>query len=510
VTSRLIVRMTAPLVATSFLLLVVGVGAAWYIHQLQRRVSDELKANVSSLRAAYELVIALQDIRTLLDHYLLTGDQKYLKAVPPLRDKTEKWLAEAERWGTGTNEREMMRQARRGHEQFFAEMDQLTGKPVASLDRKIEELIKNVLVRKILEPTQEYLKQNAEESEESINENQVFARWLIGGLLLLGICGSAAGLMTGFGFARAFQRSLVQLSLPIRAAAGHLEEVVGPVTLSGSGDLHEMESVLRMIAQRVGAVVERLRQSEREVLRAEQLAALGQMAAGMAHELRNPLTSMKILVQAALAGERAADPLESANVGLGGRDLIVLEEEITRLERLIQSFLQFAKPPQLEKRTLDIRPLIDDAVRFVTARAASCATRIETSFPAEAVQAAVDAAQFRQVLLNLLLNALDATGSGGAVWVDLRDEADGWLRLRVSDNGTGLPAALGNQIFSPFITTKETGLGLGLSISKRIIESHGGEISAANRPDGGAVFTIRLPLHSHQLSAISPRPAAQG
>src|SRR5580693_8404055 len=107
--------MTAPVVAMSVLLLVVGVGAAWYVHHLQSRVSDELQANVSSLRAAEELVIALQEIRTLLDNFLLTGDRKYLDAVPPLRAKTEKWLAEAERWGTGAHEQAMMSTARQGH-----------------------------------------------------------------------------------------------------------------------------------------------------------------------------------------------------------------------------------------------------------------------------------------------------------------------------------------------------------------------------------------------------------
>ena len=171
----------------------------------------------------------------------------------------------------------------------------------------------------------------------------------------------------------------------------------------------------------------------------------------------------------------------------------MLEEEITRLERLIQSFLQFAKPPQLEKRVVDIKALINDAVQFVAERAAMCATRIEITLPPASVPAAVDGDQLRQVLLNLLLNALDAIGSGGVIWVDLRDTEDGWLSLRVSDNGRGLPAALGSQIFSPFITTKETGLGLGLSICKRIIEAHGGGLSAANRAEGGAVFTIRLP-----------------
>jgi signal transduction histidine kinase len=499
------VRMTAPVVVTSLLLLVVGVGAAWYVHRLQHRVSDELKANVSSLRAAEELVIAWNEVRTLLDHYLLTGDRKYLAAVPALRPKTEQWLAEAERWGTALNEREMMGRLRRGHTQFFVELERLRHDPSGSLDQKIKELIDSVLTREILQPTQNYLALNAAESDESINENQVFATRLIYGLLLLGTCGSGAGLIAGFGFARAFQRSLVQLSLPIRAAAGHLEEVVGPVTFSSTADLHEMENVLRMIAGQIGAVMERLRQSEREVLRAEQLAALGQMAAGMAHELRNPLTSMKILVQAAQArGERGGargekdmeilSPRSAASpAGLNGRDLIVLEEEITRLEGLIQSFLQFAKPPQLEKRNVDVRPLIDQAVQFVAGRAALRGTHIDTTLPAQAVRAAVDAAQFRQVLLNLLLNAVDATASGGTIWVDLGAEPDGGLRLRVADNGKGLPAALGNTIFTPFVTTKETGLGLGLSISKRIIELHGGEIAAENRPEGGAVFTIWLP-----------------
>src|ERR1700686_2231178 len=99
--------------ATGILLFVVRVGAAWYVHHLQTRVSAELKANVSSLRAAEELVIALQEIRTLLDHFLLTGDRKHLAAVPPLRMKTDKWLAEAERWGTAANEQEMMSRVRR-------------------------------------------------------------------------------------------------------------------------------------------------------------------------------------------------------------------------------------------------------------------------------------------------------------------------------------------------------------------------------------------------------------
>jgi signal transduction histidine kinase len=497
--TRLLIRMTTPVVATSLLLLAVGVGAAWYVHRLQRSVSDELRANVSSMRAAEELEILVREIRTQLDHFLMTKDRKYLETVPAFRQETERWLAEAEYWGVETREQELTARARAGHQRFFAEMDQLLSQPTTGLlPEKIRGLIDDVLNREILQPTHEYLDFNEVEVEQSIDQNQVFASRLVYGLLLLGTCGSAAGVVAGVGFARGFSRSLVQLSVPIRDAAGRLDEVVGPITFSATGDLKELESVLHLIAQRIGAVIERLRQSEREVLRAEQLAAVGQMAAGMAHELRNPLTSMKILVQAAQSGDGADIGNPDGRCGLGGRDLAVLEEEITRLERLTQSFLQFARPPQVEKKTLDVRPLVEQTIGMVASRAATTGTSIAYAPPAEPVTAAVDPGQFRQVLLNLLLNALDAVASGGAIRVGLENGADGWLTLCVADTGHGVPDSLGARIFTPFVTTKETGLGLGLSICKRIAEAHGGEITAANRPEGGAVFTLRLPASSQR------------
>jgi signal transduction histidine kinase len=125
--------------------------------------------------------------------------------------------------------------------------------------------------------------------------------------------------------------------------------------------------------------------------------------------------------------------------------------------------------------------------------AALCETRIEFAEPPEPVQSAVDPGQFRQVLLNLLLNALDAVEAEGVVRIGLETDPDGCLILRVTDTGCGLPKALGAKIFTPFVTTKETGLGLGLSICKRIAEAHGGVLTGANRQEGGAVFTLRLP-----------------
>jgi two-component system, NtrC family, sensor histidine kinase HydH len=490
-TTRLILRMTAPVVALSLLLLTGGVVTAWFVQRWQKAVTYDLRVNVSGVRAAEELEILVREARTRLDYFLITGDSRYLAQVPELRSETERWLAEAERWADTAREQQLVSRVRQGHRLFWSELERITAQvPRPEQATAVRRLIDNVIVREMVEPTHEFLDLNEVQVEEAIAGHQAFGDRLIYGLLILGTCGSAAGVVAGFGFARRLSRSLVQLSVLIRDAAGRLEAGVGPITFP-RGDLGELEVVLRLIGERVGTIVQRLQQKEHEVLRAEQMAAVGQLAAGMAHELRNPLTSMKLLVQGAMAAP-AAD-VGAANLNLGSRDLIVLEEEITRLEQLIQSFLDFARPPKLEKRILDVRPLVEQTLAFVAGRAAAAAAKIELDAPPRPARAAVDAGQFRQILLNLVLNALDAIPDGGSIRVVVEYEGDTWLTLRVADDGSGLPAALGERIFEPFTTTKETGLGLGLSICKRIAEAHGGSLSGSSRAEGGAVFTLRLP-----------------
>ena len=212
------------------------------------------------------------------------------------------------------------------------------------------------------------------------------------------------------------------------------------------------------------------------------------MAAGFAHELRNPLMSMKILVQsAAERGDSGA---------LRGRDLGVLEEEILRLEQLTSSLLDFARPPERQVRTFDLRTIIDDVVDLVSGKAEQRAIRIECDLPDEPILIEADAGQMRQVLFNLLLNALEAIQEGGSVSLEAKVvHEDGAARLlvRVADTGPGLPRGLDKDIFAPFVSTKPTGLGLGLSVTRRIVEEHGGKITSRNRTEGGAEFSVTMP-----------------
>ncbi|HWB12917.1 MAG TPA: ATP-binding protein [Pirellulales bacterium] len=512
--AKFVLRMTAPMVGVSLLLLAVGIVSAWYVHNLQKENSDLLALDVASMFAAEDIEIKMREVRSDLNRYLRTGNVRYLDEIPALEKTTERLLQSARHSARRDRERDFISEIEHGCRHFFDEIER--ARESGAVDLAIGELVADLSIEKeIFLPARAYIDYHRKIVEETRRETQAMADRMGIGLLFLGICGSMAGLLAGFGIARGVSRSIVQLSVPVHGVAGKLNEVVGPITLSAAAGFEELESALEDMAEHVGTVIERLEQREREVLRGEQLAAVGQLAAGIAHELRNPLMAIKILVQSAAEGPESA---------LRGRDLAVVEEEIERLERSIQALLDFARPPKPETIVLDLRQLARQTVELVSARSEQQHVSLICQLPDEAAMVEVDGVQIRQVLLNLLFNALDALSVGGAVRITILprtqrqfladdtsehdlpalpaaedgDHDDGYV-LRVADNGPGLPTELGNRIFEPFVSTKETGTGLGLPICRRIIEDHGGEIKARQGPDGGAEFVFWLP-RAHQAA----------
>jgi signal transduction histidine kinase len=281
------------------------------------------------------------------------------------------------------------------------------------------------------------------------------------------------------------RQSLVELSVPVRNAAGSLSAVVGPVRVTGDGTIPELEASLTELSDKVSTVVSRLQAAEHESLRSEQMAALGQLAAGLAHELRNPLTAIQTLVEAARE--------ESGGGALRGRDLEVLEEEISRLNRSIQSFLDYARPPRLERRPVDLRDVVEKTRQLLASRAQRQEIELQAVVPDSPVVVPADTEQLRQVALNLALNAFDAVGHSGRVTMEVSSNGRGEALLTVADTGPGIPESVQGHLFEPFVSSKESGTGLGLTICRRIVEQHGGTIEAANRREGGAMLSVHLP-----------------
>lgn len=486
--SRVATRIAAPVAALSVLLLALSVVAAWSVRDMQERASGPIATSVASVTAAQELEISIREVSSQLNRYLSTLDRKHLEPLPQLKQRTADALAHAEAAATSPAEEALMRRTRQGYEHFFAEYDRLLKNPPREgLYPEIIKLTDTVLAREILEPAHEYLRMNEGVLTQASETNREVARRLTVGLVAVGLFGSVGGLLGGWVIAAAVRRSLARNEERLRTTAEELDRAANPGRAGGAAAA--VADPVERVTVSVSAVLRRLRETERNALRAEQLAWVGQMAAGIAHEIRNPLMAIKLLVQA--AADRPDGP------ALRPRDFQVLEEEIARLEQIVAGFLDFARPPRPEPRPVDVAEAAQQAVDAVRPRAELQGVKLAVETDGGPVVASADPNQLRQVVLNLLINALDAQPRGGEVRVGVRLERRGGgshLLLTVTDAGPGVAPGVADRIFEPFVSTKESGLGLGLSICRRIAETHGGTLTAADRPGGGAVFTLRLPV----------------
>ncbi|HET8539344.1 MAG TPA: ATP-binding protein [Anaeromyxobacter sp.] len=243
-----------------------------------------------------------------------------------------------------------------------------------------------------------------------------------------------------------------------------------------------------------------LRAMEEAVARSERLADLGRVAAGLAHELRNPLAAMAGAVEL-LGAEAALDDEQR-------RLLRIVLRESSRLERLVSEFLGFARPRPMERRTVDLATLCGEALDVFAHDPAATAIRIERALRSATVEC--DPEQLRQVLWNLLVNAAQAIAElgagGGVIEAGCGPAQDGGAWLAVRDDGPGISAADATRIFLPFFTTRREGTGLGLSTVHRIVDAHGGRIDVEPRTPRGTTFTVHLPPPA-AASAVALRAA---
>ncbi len=244
----------------------------------------------------------------------------------------------------------------------------------------------------------------------------------------------------------------------------------------------------RWVDREVNRRLRRTVPAERDKLENEHDRRVSELAAGVAHEIRNPISAAKSLVQ-----QMGEDPAAEDNVGYAH----VALDELNRVERSISHLLRYAREEDVHFGEMRIAAVIDSALETLRDRIARSGAQITTSVDAEGVMRG-DAEQLRRVILNLLGNALDALDEAGVAEprVDLQAGenlagTEVWVRIR--DNGPGMEPSRLQHIFSPFYTSKDDGTGLGLAISRKVVDAHGGSIEAASEPGKGTEFVITLP-----------------
>lgn len=224
-----------------------------------------------------------------------------------------------------------------------------------------------------------------------------------------------------------------------------------------------------------------------QLILADRLAAMGELTAGVAHEVRNPLGIIRASVQ--LVEESGCDRdrvLEATSV---------IKQEIDRLDRVIKALLDFGRPSKPYLRLTDIGEVIEDVVLFTRRFARQSHVTISANDVSELPQIMADPDQMKQVFVNLISNAVQAMeGTGGIINVSGRAD-DGFLSIIVSDNGPGIPAADLKKVFDPFYSTRDAGTGLGLTIVHRIVDEHDGHIEVVSTPEQGTSFTVSLPVY---------------
>lgn len=257
-----------------------------------------------------------------------------------------------------------------------------------------------------------------------------------------------------------------------------------------------------MLAERFNEMAEKLTKVQEKLKRTERLETVNKMASVLSHEIKNPLNAMVVNMQVMEREcNRKTPRTDKLRHYLG-----IVASEIQRVDDLVNNFLMVARPPKLDRKQVKIDQLIDDVIISQQAEALQSGIRINRQYHVENINLLIDEKKIRQVLVNILLNAIQAMPGGGNITIEL-DSYDGseeddqldWIAIRFHDTGKGIPKEQLTQIFDFYFSTKATGTGLGLSVAQQIIEEHGGRIEVESKIAKGSTFSVFLPKNINKM-----------
>jgi len=473
------------ILVTALVLLTASGGffSIWYSYRIERGLAFIIEKNLPAFQSAQELETALVNQKGFVSYYFMDGDPAWLRRLGEYRQIFRERLSQTRRLAENQEQQRALEKIERRYRTYITGKDQVielykAGKrdAGAKLHREVRDQFFEVYTL-----CEAYKQMNLDRIRQArlAGSRQARDLWITAAAVILSVTLVAA-----------------VLSFVI------VKHVLGPIRrLSTEADRQgasrKTTDEIKALSHSVHGLIEdidkthsELEKSREHLLQAEKLALVGKLAAGMAHSIRNPFTSVKMRLFSLARSLQLTETQKD--------DLAVISEEIRHIDTIVQNFLEFSRPPKLKMQSVSPSSVVDSAIQLLEHRLKSYDVTIQVvrEFPLPDIQA--DPEQLKEVVANLIVNACEAMERGGAIVIREEERRDAALNriavIHVSDTGPGISEVNREKILQPFFTTKEEGTGLGLSIAVRIVEEHRGRLEFTSTLGEGATFTIALPV----------------
>jgi signal transduction histidine kinase len=455
----------------------------WYTYQMDRILESVTEKDFAAFQIAEALESALVSQKGFVSYYFLDGNDEWLRQLGEYRQVFRQKLKEAQSLNGDPVQKKALERISTKYKKYLILKNKVLDYYKSGHRTEVAKLHQEARDRyfEILDLCEGYknlhvlqVRQAAHHSSQRADNIRIVAVLTVLSSILL------AGLL----------------------AVIFIRQILAPVTLlveesSRKKGIRKSDNIVDTLSHTVFDLIAdadqthlELKKSQANLAQAEKMAMVGKLAAGMAHSIRNPFTSVKMrLFSLNRALALTKDQRE---------DFQVISDEIRHIDTIVQNFLEFSRPPKLSMQAISPSLVVDRAIQLLSHRLKSYDVNVPVVRNCNLPEIYADPEQLAEVLVNLIVNACEAMEGGGEIVIHEEvirtGSADATAVIRVSDNGPGIPEHLQEKIMQPFCTTKEEGTGLGLSIAVRIIEEHSGTLSVESKPGMGATFCITLPI----------------
>lgn len=463
-----------------------GMVTVWYTYRMEGLLYGILERNMAAFQSAVALETALANQKGFVSYYFLDGDPDWLRQLGEYRQIFRQRLEEVRSLATSDEEEKAVESIDSEYKDYIRLKDKViayykSGK--REMGGKLHDTVRDRFF-KILAQCDRYKQLNKAKIEALMAESHDQARRL----RIVAVSAIVVVLLLGVVLAFILVHQILG---PLRRLAQETKREKNDGVKEGGNEdeVKALSRSVRGLMEDVDQTHFELEKSRETLLQAEKMALVGKLAAGMAHGIRNPLTSVKM---------RLFSLSRTLNLTHDQQDdFSVISEEIRHVDTIVENFLEFSRRPKLTMQRVSPSTVVDSVHQLLKHRLESYEVVVEIDREAPLPEIQADPEQLKEALANIIENACEAMEGGGFIVICEALGPGNDAVLRITDTGTGIADSVLAKIFEPFFTTKEEGTGLGLSIAFRIIEEHGGRLDVSSKEGHGTTFTITLPIN-HQ------------